>query len=153
MRLWRLARAAYKALDGEGARIAGGRWSSVGTPVVYASTHLSLAALEILVHTDPDDIPSDFLAIEIEVDDASVGPRIDPLTLPDDWTVQADNAACRAIGDNWIRDGAHLALAVPSAVVPAETNVLINPRHPRMAASVAVLGEALFNFDARLSRR
>ena len=153
MRLWRLARAAYKALDGEGARIAGGRWSPVGFPVVYTSTHLSLAALEILVHTDPEDIPTDFLAIEIDADDTLFAPRIDPATLPPDWTVQMDGAACRAIGQDWIRRGVHLALAVPSAVIPAETNVLINPRHPRMAGSVTVISEAPFGFDARLSRR
>ena len=36
--------------NGEGARLWGGRWNEPGRPVVYASSTLSLAALEYLVH-------------------------------------------------------------------------------------------------------
>ena len=69
MRLWRLARRPYRAFDGEGARPAGGRWTSAGTPLVYTSAHLSLAALELLVHVDPDELPDDLVALEIEAPD------------------------------------------------------------------------------------
>ncbi|MDQ3308821.1 MAG: RES family NAD+ phosphorylase, partial [Gemmatimonadota bacterium] len=54
-------------MDGEGARLAGGRWNSRGIPLVYASTHLSLAALEYLVHVSPATAPSDLMSIEIDV--------------------------------------------------------------------------------------
>jgi RES domain-containing protein len=48
-----------------------------------------------------------------------------------------------------VRRGAALALRVPSAVIPAETNVLLNPRHPDMAR-VRVVSIETFAFDRRL---
>src|SRR4051812_18031854 len=52
---WRIVKEkhARTAFSGEGARIFGGRWNSPGISIVYCSEHLSLAALEILVHTVP----------------------------------------------------------------------------------------------------
>jgi RES domain-containing protein len=48
MLVYRIARAAYSALDGEGARRSGGRWNSPGTPVVYTAGSRALAVLEVL---------------------------------------------------------------------------------------------------------
>ena len=60
--IWRLTSPAYAhVLDGEGARVAGGRWNSPGRRVVYASSHLSLSVLEVFVHIPPslrDDLPA-----------------------------------------------------------------------------------------------
>ena len=76
MELWRIARRAQVALDGEGARLYGGRWNSAGTAVVYAASHLSLAALEYLVHIDPDDAPDDLVALRLSVPgNARISPR------------------------------------------------------------------------------
>ena len=48
---WRLSKTRYAgtAFDGEGARLNGGRWNSVGTRVAYASASIALATLEVLV--------------------------------------------------------------------------------------------------------
>src|SRR6185437_10000819 len=45
---WRVCRAKYakNALDGEGARLAGGRWNAKGTRLVYTSESVALATLE-----------------------------------------------------------------------------------------------------------
>ncbi|MBA2432688.1 MAG: RES family NAD+ phosphorylase, partial [Chthoniobacterales bacterium] len=47
---WRIQKARYAttAFSGEGARQYRGRWHSRGVPVVYLSSHQSLAALEVL---------------------------------------------------------------------------------------------------------
>src|SRR5262249_7317451 len=42
VRVWRLCRKKYVAFDGEGSRIAGGRWNRRGTAMVYTSATLSL---------------------------------------------------------------------------------------------------------------
>lgn len=59
MRGWRLATTLHAPLTGEGAALRGGRWNSIGVSVVYASTHLSLALVELLVHLDALDLPGD----------------------------------------------------------------------------------------------
>ena len=52
--VWRLASGRYPALDGEGARRAGGRWNSAGQAVVYTSESLALCLAESLVHLSRD---------------------------------------------------------------------------------------------------
>jgi RES domain-containing protein len=49
---WRIIKAqhAHRAFDGEGARLAGGRWNKIGIPMIYTADSLALAALEIMVH-------------------------------------------------------------------------------------------------------
>src|SRR6476469_1127769 len=130
MRVWRVARRVYSALDGEGARRAGGRWNSPGMPVVYTSSTLSLSVLELLVHTDPDLIPKDLRAFEIDCPGSLTIETLDPTTLPSNWRQMPNHPACRALGDAWLKQRRHALLAVPSALVPEELNYLINPAHP-----------------------
>lgn len=149
MLVWRIARAPYAALDGEGARRYGGRWNSGGVAVVYASTTLSLAALEYLVHVDPEDVPADLVAMGIRLPDDPPGERVRLSDLPPDWNRVPDHPACVARGDAWAREARTLLLRVPSAVVPEEENVLLNPRHPD-AARIRVDRSRPFAFDPRL---
>lgn len=148
MTVWRLARSVYPALDGEGARRWGGRWDEPGTPVVYASEHLSLAVLESLVHTDPDLLPDDLTAFRIQAPDEIAAPALaayETGLLPADWRepeVSAQWGEARAASGGPI-------LFVPSAVVPLERNVLINPRRAQ-AAGIDVVRREPFSFDARL---
>jgi RES domain-containing protein len=48
--VYRVCRARYARLDGEGARLVGGRWNSPGSAVVYMAERVALAVLENLVH-------------------------------------------------------------------------------------------------------
>ena len=147
MRAWRLARRAHSALDGEGARRAGGRWNSPGLPLVYASSHLSLAALELLVHLDPDEVPADLAAFLIDIPDTVAVERIEPAALPPRWRVEEEN--CRRAGDAWLRARRTAVLIVPSALIPEELNTLLNPTHAD-AGRVRVVSSRPFTFDPRL---
>jgi RES domain-containing protein len=149
VRTWRICRAAHQGLDGEGARLHGGRWTSEGVPAVYTSSSLSLAALEYLAHVDVADAPDDLVAMAIQVPDDAGEQTVGPDNLPQGWNRLPDHPACTALGDAWAADGTALLLRVPSAVVPEESNVLINPRHPR-AHEVAVVSARPFAFDPRL---
>lgn len=135
MIVWRIARNKYQSLDGEGARLNGGRWSNEARPVVYTSATLSLAALEYLVHVEPLLAPSDLVAIELEVPDYNhAGAKADPSQFPaGDWQQYPAPEWQAELGDMWIDDATFLWLAVPSVIVPREYNVLLNPRHPRMS--------------------
>ena len=149
MRLYRLCRAPHRALDGEGARLWGGRWNSPGLPVVYASTSLALAALEYLVHLSAEDVPADLVALTMELPDDVESERVALADLPVGWEQTPEPQGCKEIGDAWLRAGRTLALRVPAAPVPEEENVLLNPRHPD-AAHVRVVAERPFFFDPRL---
>ncbi|HEX9727499.1 MAG TPA: RES family NAD+ phosphorylase [Gemmatimonadales bacterium] len=149
MLTWRICRREHQALDGEGARLSGGRWNSEGIPAVYSSSSLALAALEYLVHVDIQDVPDDLVALSIAVPDDAEVQTVQLRDLPADWNRIPDHPACVALGDAWATEGAALALLAPSAVLPEDQNVLINPRHPR-AGDVVVRSVRPFAFDPRL---
>jgi RES domain-containing protein len=50
--------------------------------------------------------------------------------LPPDWRAIGARAKLQAIGAEWARKRSAAVLAVPSAIVPAESNYLLNPLHP-----------------------
>ncbi len=149
MRVSRLARKPFLALDGEGARQVGGRWNSEGVAVVYTSFSLSLAALEYLAHIDPEDIPDDLMAVAVEVPDRLRIEEVRIEDLPSDWNRVFDHPRCIALGNEWIAAGRSLGLSVPSALVPEEWNLLLNPEHPD-AAGLRATGTRPFIFDRRL---
>ena len=136
----RIAKAAYAGLDGEGARLYGGRWNSPGQPMVYTAANPSLAVLEVLVHLDlpPELIPSDYRLLSIETPDDAPSQVLQ--VLPADTV---------ATGDAFLQAGEALTLRVPSLVVGQEINTLINPRHPAFA-QVRLVSNEPFQFDPRL---
>jgi RES domain-containing protein len=146
MRLWRLAKAIYPQLDGEGARLFGGRWNSAGTAMIYTASSLALAVVEALVHLNPDQIPDDLMAFEIDIPDDISTELLSP--LPKNWRKTPAPSACQRAGDTWIRSGRTAILIVPSAVIPNEKNYLLNPKHEDMG-KVRVVRRERFAFDGR----
>jgi len=117
--------------------------------MVYASTSLALAAIELFVHLEPGLAPDDLVFLSATLPDGEPALTIAPTELPEDW--RADLGASRKIGDDWIRAGTSLALRAPSIPIPPEWNVLINPLHPRMNELKMDAPQA-FVFDARMFR-
>lgn len=149
MIVWRLCRPEHAALDGEGAFRFGGRWNSPGARIVYTSAHLSLAVLEILVHTGPADFPDGMVKLEISVPERLSVERAQEKRLPASWRSMEANARTRRYGDRWIAGGQSAVLRIPSVVIPEEDNLLINPDHPDMA-HVSVIAQTPFTLDPRL---
>lgn len=152
MRVWRLCKPehAATALDGEGARRFGGRWNPRGVPAVYAASSLSLAALEVLVHVTATQARVAFAAVEIDVpDDLTL---YEPDELPDDWAADPAPASSVRLGAAWLERQTTAVLRVPSAVVPLEHNVVLDPLHPDFRV-IAVVRTVPFAFDARLLAR
>ncbi len=91
---WRIVKAkhASTAFSGEGARLYEGRWNSVGVQMVYCSEHLSLAALEILVHTRLIIMPDKFRAFRVAWNDAMMV-SLDLAQLPRGWNAQPAGTA------------------------------------------------------------
>jgi len=148
---YRLCRAAFTALDGEGARRYGGRWNSVGGAIVYTSATVSLAALEYLVRVDVTDAPSDLVALTIELPDDISITRVHERDLPPRWHEYVDVESCRVLGDRWLAEASSAILAVPSAAVTSEWNYLVNLAHMD-AAAMQLIAQHPFRFDPRLVR-
>ena len=128
--VWRLvtARFAKSAFSGEGARHYGGRWNRAGIPLVYTSASQSLALLEMLVQDDP--LRARYVMIDAHIPKGVAIDRIKIVDLPADWRDVAAREKLQAIGTQWVLKRSGAVLAVPSSVVPAETNYLLNPLHP-----------------------
>jgi RES domain-containing protein len=128
---WRLVHSNYlgSAFSGEGARLAGGRWNSEGFPVVYTAGSLSLAILEIIVHLEFKEALKLYKAIPVTLPESALE-IIDPATLPPDWNDPIPHPSTQLTGNHWIRGQSSPALRVPSAIVPIESIILLNPAHP-----------------------
>src|SRR5277367_2136602 len=109
MKIWRICRECYAsdAFSGEGARRFGGRWNSRGVPMVYASTSLALAAIELFVHLEPNLAPVDLVSIAAELPEGEPALRWDA-ELPENWWSD-ELAPMRELGDRWIREKQSLA--------------------------------------------
>lgn len=128
---WRISAARYRdtAFSDKGAKEYGGRWGSIGTPIVYTSASLALATLELLVRIGSRERLGERVCLPVTFRDEHIQVRTIG-DLPDGWDVRPYTATSQAIGDRWVEAGASLVLHVPSVVVPTEYNYLINPRHP-----------------------
>jgi len=141
MLAWRLCRAPFADLTGDGARLYGGAWNSPGRPLVYMASTAALAVLEVRVHLDlPFELlPDDYVLMTIDLTDLAVEELPD---LPPDR---------RAFGDAWLREGRTPVLQVPSVIVPESANLLLNPAHPD-GGRARIVRTRPFGFDARLWR-
>ena len=149
--VWRLVKEKYadSAFSGEGARQGGGRFNSPGRPVVYTSESLALAELEILVHLPTSRLLDSYVAFRARLPDGAAR-VLDRASLPSNWRESPVPRSVQAVGDAWLKSESSLALRVPSAVVPAEDNVLINPEHPRFE-EVTIDGPLDPDIDDRLT--
>ena len=148
---WRIVRSRYvrTAFTGIGASTFGGRWNSPGVAVVYTSQSLSLAALEMLVHLEGPDLLHRYALVGVEIDDSFIE-KLDNSRLPRHWRAEPPPVELQAIGDEWAASKNSVALQVPSALVPAENNFLLNPAHADFQK--LVIGDPVqFSFEQRLA--
>lgn len=149
--VYRVLRKAFAGtpLDGEGAYLYGGRWSSVGTRLCYTSEHQSLAMLEYFVHLEADEAPADLVLVSAEIPDDIPRLRFSPAELPSNWRRSPAPAELARIGDDFIRESKSCILIVPSALTLHENNWLLNPRHASFGRIVVSETEPLI-YDSRM---
>lgn len=134
-----------KDISGEGARKFGGRWNSKGNAIVYTSMTISLSLLELLIHsTAHDEIKHNYLTT-LEVPEELMT-EVSISTLKKNWI--SDEGFTKYIGDEFLQSD-FLLMKVPSAIIPQENNILINPLH-REFKKVKIKTAEKFMFDARL---
>jgi RES domain-containing protein len=147
--LWRLYRGQHgPGLDGIGGTFAEGRWHPQGELIVYFGASAAIVVLERLAHTNPDLFPNDLQLGQFEFPDSSSIIDVTTLSaLPKNW-VQKETVT-RRIGKKWLRSELSPLLAIPSVILPEETNYIFNPRHTA-ARSLKLLRQRPFMFDPRL---
>lgn len=139
--VWRIAveAPAHAANDmsGTGAKISGGRWNSIGTPMMYCASSIALATLETLGYLRTGSLPFNRYLVRIDVPDQVWALReiLDP--LPGGWDAIPSGMTSRRTGDRWVASNRSPLLLVPSVIVPDEHNALINPLHPQAAKITA----------------
>lgn len=143
---------AYSADDmsGTGAKTDGGRWNSIGIPLLYTSPTIALTVLETVVHFPTSGLPFNRYLVEIDIPDAVWLARqeIDHLTAPVGWDALPAGRASVRYGDQWVASGSSAILLVPSVIVPEEQNILINPAHPD-AAGITAKSVRRWSYDPR----
>jgi RES domain-containing protein len=113
---------------------------------------LALASLEVLVHCDRDLVPSDLIAIEIEVPKTVGLEELNQRSLPRTWRTYPAPTALQRLGNTWLDRATACLLRVPSALVPSEGNFLINPAHPDVSR-LRIVRKTAFRLDSRLVKR
>ncbi len=154
MRIWRICRkpVARSPLDGRGGLVVAGRWHTPRRLVSYSSESLALASLEVLVHSDLDLLPDDLMAIEIDVPPKVKVAEVKVRDLLRNWRKHPAPSRLQTIGNEWLDRGRTTLLKVPSALVPTESNFLVNPMHPGFS-ELRVVRRFKFAFDSRFGLR
>jgi RES domain-containing protein len=148
MILHRICNSNYKDdISGNGARLFGSRWNSKGIPMLYTTAHISLAALEMLVHIHYTEVSGSFHVLSIFIPDDATIAALQHNKLKATW--RNDPGYSSFIGDEFIKLKESLCLQVPSAVVEEENNFLINPLHTDFK-KVRITAARQFEFDNRL---
>ena len=152
LRAWRIVKRKHQgdAFSGEGARLYGGRWNSPGTPLVYMAESQSLAALEMLVHLESQELLFSYVAFEVNFDSTLVTDL--ESSLPKGWDEEPVPRKIRLMGDKWIKEKSSPILRVPSAIVTSERNYLLNPAH-QLFEKVQIGQAAPFRVHHRLQQK
>ena len=115
-------------MTGSGGLFAPGRWHSQGQRVVYSSSSLALATLELFVNLQNKRQLARYVRSRILIPEGLIEELGADLMAA--FTRDPDGFNARGYGDAWLRGGESCVLRVPSRVVPEEANYLLNPLHP-----------------------
>ena len=110
------------------------------------SPALIIAALETLVHLNPGETVA-YKVFKLEFQDDLVERLAGE--LPNDWRAEPPPVSTRGMGDRWVRRARSPILQVPSAIIPEEFNLLLNPAHPQFR-EILIGKPTDFAFDRRL---
>jgi RES domain-containing protein len=111
-------------------------------PVVYTTSSVALAVLEILVHVhDPSVLNERFSLFELQIPVEFIANSILPKDFYEIRTTQE-------IGSKWVSQETHPVLRVPS-IITGEPNYIVNPIHPNFS-QIGITDARIFHFDQRL---
>ena len=102
MIVYRITNTIYRNdISGTGAKLNGSRWNSLGVSMLYTTEHISLAVLEMLVHTHFKDYSIELDLLTIQIPTSAIVTEINVKKLKENWV--NDNGYTRFIGDEFIK--------------------------------------------------
>lgn len=150
MRAWRIAKEKRATdLTGKGAAIEGGRWNNQDVPAVYMGMTPAICCLETFVHaTGRPTIPLKITCFELPADPL-LYKTMQGRDLPAGWASVPADSPSMDFGTEWLLSNSTLGLIVPSAILPLESNIVINPNHPAVS-QIRVTEIYDFMYDPRM---
>lgn len=106
-----------------------GRWNGEGRKVLYTAENVALAYLETMYSRKGLGYNADFRIMVIGLPPDVQLAEVQMGDLPDGWRDFRNYEVCQRIGNKWFDEAGSLCLKVPSAVVSANYNVVINTLH------------------------
>ena len=130
--------------------LAGGRWNSSGTPMIYACNCSSLNFLELLSIKGSTVTTSLWLLVQLEI--TGEIPLLSVDHLPNNWKDRPYPQSTQEFGTQWAKRQFSPVLKVPSCRIPVsrfpqEHNLLINPLHGAFAKTVRIIGVEKVSFE------
>ena len=150
--LWRISN--HCDLSGLGGEKSDGRWHTAGRGkrIVYLSEHPAVALLETLANlkANPAVFPDRYQLLQVTVEQRVLdAARL--ITGKSGYVIDrlAPLSVTQKEGDNWLKLGDSVLLAVPSFPSPYSANYLFNPRHPD-ASGLKIEACRWIEYDKRL---
>lgn len=125
------------------------RWNPNDLEMIYTAGSRSLACLENIVHRNQIGLNQSFKVMTIEIPDDLLILNITQKNLQEGWTEFHHMPITQKLGEDWIKEEKSAILKVPSAIINAEYNYLINPQHIDFK-SIKLLKSETFVFDKRI---
>lgn len=147
MQVFRIALAKYAQKLVASGRAA--RWNPNDIEVLYTAGSRSLACLENVVHRNQIGLNQAFRVMTIEIPDDLFIAVADVKKLGAEWTDYNKIPNTQKIGEKWVEEEKSAILKVPSSIIMAEFNYLINPKHKDFKY-VKLLKTEPFIFDPRI---
>jgi len=133
-----------KTFSGDGGLYVDGRWHHKGRRVVYCSQSISLAMLEWRTHNGLSVDGFTFHKFRVEISDDQIT-YFETKNLPRGWESVPATFVTKNFSDKTLfSPSGPLAIAVPSAIIHEEFNLIINPLHsafPMLKNSITYLGK------------
>lgn len=157
MVLWRISTQTkkYKADDisGSGAQLVGGRWNTVGTPMLYCAQSISLACLETMAHLNSEIFWLERYLIRIDVPNelADIFDCPDHADLPSHWHENPYSIHTSIFGSDLFNLDSSPGIILPSSIIQEENIVCLNPKHHRYSDISATIVRK-WTYDERIVR-
>ncbi|GAC1438863.1 MAG: RES family NAD+ phosphorylase [Sediminibacterium sp.] len=138
-------------LSGTGAYNEGGRWNNEGVFALYTSENEALAMLEVLVHAEQSELPSDLYIIKIEIASSAPLLEISDNQLPKDWRIP-ENIKLKEMGERIMMEKKYAGIKVLSAIMPESYNYILNPLYRGFHDLIKVAAVYPLQVDKRFKR-